>query len=139
MRSNLMSGLVLLFLAGCDALGPGLNGDWDLEVVNADDCSMTLELEQAGEDIDGDADVDCMLFFNIYGEVFSFTLEAKGADVKGDIDKKDGEFDLEVSFYDSFFEDEIVIELSGEMDGDDIEGDIVVDGADFGEFEGSRD
>jgi len=139
MRTTQLSTLLLLITGGCDAFGPGLNGSWEVEAVDVDACTMDLELDQNGDDVDGEADLACTMFFNIYGEQFYYEMEASNADVEGDIDKSDGEFDLEVSFYDSFFEEEIVIELSGEIDKDEMEGEIVVADADWGDFEGRRD
>ncbi len=139
MRLNLTGLLALAALTGCDLLDGKMSGDWDLEAVDADDCTMTMEIDQSGDELEGESDVDCLLFLTIGDDFFTYDMEASNADVEGDIDRDDGDFEIEVSFYDDFFEGEIVIELSGEVDGDDIEGEIIVDGDDFGDFEGEKD
>jgi len=139
MRQTIYTSLLLLLVSGCGTLGPGLSGDWEVEVVEAESCTMEMELDQSGEDIEGEADLDCTIFYTFYGENFWYQMEASNADVEGEIDRSDGDFELEVNFYDTFYEEEIVIELSGELDGDDIEGEVILFDSDWGDFEGSRD
>ncbi len=126
----------LTLAAGCQILGPNMTGDWDIDVVDADDCTMELELEQEGDDLEGEADIECRLFFTVSGESYYYDLSARGVDVDGDIDGD--EFELEIEFYDDFFEDDVEMVLFGELDGDDIDGDIELFGDDWGEFEGRR-
>jgi hypothetical protein len=122
---------------GCSALFHPMEGDWELEVVDADDCTMELEIEQDGDELDGEAEVHCVLFFDVGGELWYYEMESDDADLTGDVDGD--RFELVVSFYDDFYEEEIEIVLDGQRDGDDLEGDIEVDGEDYGDFEGSRD
>ncbi len=132
----LATATTLALLTGC---GPGLSGSWTIEVTDADDCTMELEIDTKGDDAEGEADVECRLFFQFYDELVYYDMEADGVDITGDWDKKGGDFEIEIEFYDDFFEDDVEITLEGELDGDDIEGDVMVDGDDFGEFEGERD
>jgi hypothetical protein len=123
-------------LTGCGLLGPSLEGRWDVELTDLDDCTAEIDLVQDGDDLSGDADVFCRVYFEYSGELFYYDFEESKADVEGSRDGAD--FELEITFYDDFFEYEVEVVLEGTLDGDRIEGDAEIDGDDAGEFEGER-
>jgi len=124
-----------LFLSGCALRAPAA-GDWELEVEDADMCEIEMELEQDGEDVFGDADVNCRIFFNYGGEVYYYDLEARGADVEGEFDFNDSEITLEISFYDNYLEDTIELEIEGEIEEDEFDGELWINGDRFGDIQG---
>jgi hypothetical protein len=135
--TTLISALCPLALMGCGLLGSPMQGDWAVELVDADQCTVDMEVEQSGSDLDGEADVNCRLFFSYGGESYYYDMEARGAELSGDFDG--GDFEITIEFYDEFYEDDIEITLEGEVDGEDIDGDVEVNGDDFGDFEGALD
>jgi hypothetical protein len=121
---------------GCDLFGPSMTGTWDVEVVDADDCTVELELEQHGDEISGEADLFCRVYFSYYGETFYYDYDEGHVDVEGDIDGD--EFELILEFWDDVFEYDAEVVLTGTLDGDEIEGEVELDGDEFGDFEGDR-
>ena len=135
-----LAALSLLTLVACDQLTPlDITGDWELELTDAEHCLITLEIEQDGDDLDGEADVECRIFFNYDGEYYYYDMEVRGADLEGDIDLDRMDFEIEIEFYDSFFEENIKVVLEGDIDEDEMKGDAEVFGEDWGEFEGELD
>lgn len=122
-------------LGACNALGPRMTGDWEVEVEDADDCTADLEVKQKKGELSGEADLACRLYFTVDGEVFYYDLEADGEDLEGEIDGT--EFEIAVEFEDEVL-GEIELVLIGELDGDDIEGEVEINGEYFGDFKGSR-
>jgi hypothetical protein len=136
----------MLTLVACDQLNSKFEGEWEIEMVDADHCEITLDLEQTDEELEGEADIECTVYWydSYFGEYYPFDLEVDGIDVEGEIDD-DGEFDIEldkftVTFYDGYWDSywdatyEVVLE--GEVDDGDIDGDVEVNGEDWGEIEG---
>jgi len=124
---------VLLLVAGCDLFGSRLAGDWDIEVIDAERCGMEVELEGSKDDVEGEGEIDCRIYFE--GSYY-YDIVNDDAEVEGDLDGD--AFELEVTFYDDFFEEELSSTLEGEVDGDEMSGDIYIEGEWFGEFEGER-
>ena len=119
-----------VLLGGCV---PTLGGAWNIDMDDADDCSMELEVEQVGDDVDGEADVDCLVYLDGGN---AHRMEEAHADVDGDRDGDD--FVLRVSFFEDGIGD-IEFELDGGFDAiDTLEGDAELNGADFGDFSGER-
>jgi hypothetical protein len=129
--------LLCPLLVACDPLfGSRLEGRWDIELTDFDDCGGELDLEQDGRDVFGDADVFCRVYFEVDGELYYYDFEESRADVEG---RRDGsDFDLTITFWDDFFEYEVEVVLEGTVDGDRMDGDAEIDGDDAGEFEGDR-
>lgn len=127
--------LLVSTLGGCNLFGPRMTGDWSVEVLDADDCTADLEIEQKGDELSGEADLFCRLFFQVEGETYYYDLEARGVDLEGDIDGD--EFELRFEFRDELY-DKVEVVLIGELDGDDIEGEVEINGDYFGDFEGER-
>ena len=130
--------LSLLTFVACDPQ-PDITGVWELELVDADHCLVSLDLEQDGEDIYGEADLECTLYFSIDGESYTYEMEADGAKLEGTFDFDRQEFEVEFEFYDDLFEQDIEIALEGEVFVDEMEGEVTLGGEDWGEFEGELD
>ncbi len=137
MHNLLATTALVLLVGGCDLIGPKMQGDWEVEVVDADDCTLDLEIDQKGKDLEGEADVKCNIYFSFYGEVYNYEMDHDNVDIEGEIDGD--KFEIVLEFYDDFYEDDIEVVLTGEVDGEDIEGEVEVDGDELGDFEGSRD
>jgi len=119
-----------------EASGSHLDGKWEIELVDADDCQIDLDIEQDGDDLEGEADINCVLFYEYYGEVWSYEMEHDGVDLTGEVDGED--FEIELEFYDEYFDEDLEFVLVGEVEDDEMDGDAELSGTDFGEFEGSR-
>jgi len=133
-RNLLITALIGLFSTGCDLLNQQAAGTWELEVEDAEMCELELELEQDGEDLEGEADLLCRLYFSYDGETFYYDLQTNGADVEGSYE--DGEVELEASFYDEGFDAEIRLEIEGELEDGEFEGELMLDGDYFGDLSG---
>ncbi len=124
-----------------DLLPPELealaDGEWDLEVPDADSCSFELDLEQDDDELEGESEVDCRVWFNLDDGSYYYDFQVDDAEVEGEID--DGEVELAISFYDSFFETEIEWVIEGEIDGDEFEGELFLFDDFFGDIEGDID
>ena len=70
-----------LNLGGCNLIGPNMVGDWEVDVVDADDCNLEMEIEQKQGELTGEADLSCRLFFDIYGEQFYYDMVEDGLDL----------------------------------------------------------
>jgi len=135
-----MAALSLLTLVACDQFAqPDITGDWEIELTDADHCLITMELEQDGDELEGEADVECRIFFTYDGESYYYDVDARGVDLEGELDLDRMDFEIDLEFYDDFFDENIEITLEGEVDGDQMEGDAEVFGDDWGEFEGELD
>jgi hypothetical protein len=130
--------LAASLFSGCAVLTP-MQGDWEVELTDADDCTVALELEQTGDEVEGEADLTCRIYITSGGETYTYDMEEDGIEVVGEFDRDGNEFTLELEFYDSFFEADIEIVLEGELDEDELEGDAEINGEDWGEFEGELD
>jgi len=113
------------------------DGEWDLEVPDADLCSFEFDLEQDDDELDGDGEVDCRVWFTVEGEAYYYDFQSDDAEVEGEID--DDEIVLEISFYDSFFEADIEWVIEGEIDDDEFEGELFYFDSFFGDIEGDID
>lgn len=113
-----------------------IDGKWEIDFIDADDCQVDIDIEQDGEDLEGEADVYCVLYYDYYGELWTYVMEYDGADVEGEVDGED--FEIEIEFYDEVIGETVDLVLFGEFDDDEMEGDALLFGSDLGEFEGDR-
>ena len=126
--------LLGFFTAGCELMKPAA-GSWELEVEDAERCIIDMDLEQDADDLDGDADVSCRLYFTYYDELYYYDLEHRNVSVTGDYDQ--GEVELELRFYDDFYETTIEIDIEGELEDGDFEGEMILGGNYFGDLAGN--
>lgn len=134
MKFNTICVLVAgLALAGCDLFAPAA-GSWELEVDDAERCTVDMEIEQSGEDLVGEADIDCRIYFSINGESYYYDLEERNVDVEGEYDG--GEIELEMSFFDDFLDSSMEIVIEGELEEGEFEGELILDGDEFGDISG---
>ena len=131
----------LLGLVACDLPSKliDITGDWKLELTDAEACLIELEVEQDGDKLEGDALVECRVYFWIGDEQYYYDLEEDRVELDGEIDLDDGEFEIDLEFYDDYFEMNIEIVLEGEVDGDEMDGDVEILGDDWGSFKGELD
>ena len=137
MNNIKLMGVPVLFglFVGCTS---PLQGEWEIEATDADDCAFDADISAEGDELYGDVDVECRLFFYIGSELYYYDVDESRADLEGRTFSAD-EFEFEVSFYDlSLQEDKIVFEFEGRLYDDIMEGDITLAGSDFGEFEGAQ-
>ena len=125
--------LLGLFTAGCDLMTPAA-GSWELEVEDAERCYIDMDLDQEADELDGDADVFCRLYFTYGDELYYYDLDHRSVSVTGDYDQ--GDVELELSFYDDFYETTIEIEIEGELEDGEFEGEMILGGSYFGDLAG---
>jgi hypothetical protein len=128
--------LPLMLLTGCTLFQKPARGDWELEVEEADACGMEISLEQDGEDLFGDADVDCRIYFSYDGQNYYYDVVARGESVEGSYDFDDGEVELELSFHDDGLDVDIELVLEGELDEGEFEGELYMNDEFFGDVIG---
>ena len=127
--------VILGLFVGCTS---PLQGEWEIEATDADDCTFDANISAEGDELYGDVDVACRLFFYIGSDLYYYDLDESRADLEGRTFSGD-DFEFEVSFYDQTLQDDkIVFEFEGRLYDDIMEGDISLDGSDFGEFEGTQ-
>jgi hypothetical protein len=131
----LMAMLTLSGLLGCNK-APEMTGTWEIEFVDAYDCGLELELEQYGDELEGEADFHCVTFPVIDDQEYEYEMSYRGVEVEGEFE--DGEFELELTIRDDLWGTWDLV-LEGELDIDELEGDVEVNGEDLGEFEGELD
>ena len=135
MKSKLFFAAVMsLLTVGCDMFSPA-TGSWELEVEDADRCTVDMDIEQAGDELSGEADVSCRIFFNYDGEVYYYDMEQRGVYIEGDYDE--GDIELEMRFYDDFLADNIEVIIEGELEDGEFEGELLLEGDLFGDVSGN--
>ncbi len=112
-----------------------ITGEWEIGLEDAERCDFRLELEQEDDEIEGEAHVECRIYLNIDGETYYYDVDERDADVEGELEE-DGDFELVVEFWDDVFGAELSFEFEGEVEDDEMEGDVTLDGSDWGEFAG---
>jgi hypothetical protein len=125
----------LATLTACDDLP--MTGEWEVELPDAEACTIELEIFQDEDDLEGVAELDCTIYVETGNEIFEpYTLRFDDLEVDGEIDGED--FEIEIEF-DAAILGRLEFVLSGEVDGDELEGEVELNGLYFGEFEGERD
>jgi len=133
---NRLYALAMIPLFGCQLFSPAA-GEWELEVEDVEHCELTMMIEQSGEDLEGSADLDCVTAVYIDGEYYSYPVQEYGVAVEGEYD--DGDVELRLEYYDELFEGTVEIEIEGELDEDEFEGELIVDGDYWGDVVGDVD
>jgi len=123
----------LMIFAALAACASPVQGEWELEVVDADDCEMVVALDRQGDDVEGDAELDCLLYEAYYDEWVAVRYDDDDGEVEGELDGDDVELDVE------FADSHIAFTLEGDIDGDEMSGDVLIDGEFWAEFEGRRE
>lgn len=112
-----------------------MSGEWEVELEDAERCDFRFELEQEDDEIEGEALVECRIYFTLDGESYYYDIDERNADVEGEVED-DGDFELVVEFWDEVLGADLTFEFEGEVEDDEMEGDVTLDGSDWGDFAG---
>jgi len=137
---NITALLASFGLVGCALLQP-MEGDWTMEVEDFDQCELELSIEQDGDELSGEAEIDCVIYTSFYGETYTLNYVGEG-DLEGS--EEGGEVEIEIEFedvneewsFDSIIEGEVE---EGEFEGEIYSDDEILDMEELGDIVGELD